>query len=143
MKLALTRRGDYAVRAMIALGRDDGAGWLSAARIAEQMRIPARFLPQIMAELARARLVDSRPGRTGGYRLARLASRISVLEVIEAVEGNARSRTCVLRGAPCGLNGTCDAHVLFAEAHEALLGRLAEAPLTRLIRPTLSAPDRE
>jgi len=132
VKLELTKRGDYAVRAMIALGGADPAGWLSAAAIASQMQIPARFLPQVMADLARARLVLSREGRSGGYRLARAAERISILEVIEAVEGDGRRRSCVMRGAPCGLDGWCIAHPAFAGAQDAFLERLAATTLASL-----------
>ena len=68
MRLELTKAGDYAVRAMIALARNEGSRWLSAADIAASMQIPARFLPQVMAALARARLVDSRAGPGGAIR---------------------------------------------------------------------------
>ena len=70
MKLELTRRGDYAIRAMLALGRAGGAR-LSTPVMAASMNIPVRFLPQVMGDLARAGLVRSRAGRNGGYELAR------------------------------------------------------------------------
>ena len=93
MRLELTKRGDYAVRAMLALARGAGAGatasgLLSARRISDAMAIPVRFLPQVMGDLQRANLVEAAPGRSGGYRLARPATEISLLEVIEAVEGD-------------------------------------------------------
>ena len=65
MKLELTRRGDYAIRAMLALGRAGGAR-LSTPVMAASMNIPVRFLPQVMGDLARAGLVRSRAGRNGG-----------------------------------------------------------------------------
>ena len=76
---------------------------LSVRRIAADQDIPVRFLPRVMADLVAAGIVEGRPGRTGGYRLARPASGISMLEVIEAVEGDSRRRTCVLRGGACRL----------------------------------------
>ena len=102
MRLELTKAGDYAVRAMIALARNEGSRWLSAADIAASMQIPARFLPQVMAALARARLVDSRAGPGGGYTLGRPAEDIGILSIIEAVEGDGRRISCVMRGATCG-----------------------------------------
>lgn len=130
MRLELTRRGDYAVRAMLALAAADAAdGPLSARRIASQMAIPARFVPHVLLDLAAAGLVVARTGRHGGYRLARPATEISLLDVIEAVEGDARRRSCVLRGGPCGLDGYCAVHAVFAAAQDALLEPLASANL--------------
>jgi Rrf2 family protein len=102
--------------------------------IAAAMGIPVRFLPQVMGDLARAGLVEAQTGRTGGYRLRREPSSISVLEVVEAIEGDSRRATCVLRGGPCGLDGTCDVHEVFASAQEALLAPLAATSLADLAR---------
>jgi Rrf2 family protein len=144
MRLELTKRGDYAVRAMLALARGDGGGTspnglLSARRISDAMRIPVRFLPQVLGDLQRASLVEAAPGRSGGYRLTRPAAEISLLEVIEAVEGDTRRRTCVLRGGPCGVDGTCDVHDVFYEGQEALRSTFARATLADLSGPATTA----
>jgi Rrf2 family protein len=132
VKLELTRRGDYAVRAMLALGRARGER-LSTPSIAASMAIPVRFLPQVMGDLARAGLVASQAGRNGGYRLARPAAQIDLLSIIEAVEGDSRRRTCVLRGGPCRRDGPCDVHEVFFAAQDALLGQLADASLASVV----------
>lgn len=129
MRLELTRRGDYAVRAMLALAADHGDGPISARRIAEQMAIPARFVPHVLADLVAAGLVTARTGRLGGYRLARPAAEITLLDVITAVEGDARRRACVLRGIPCGTDGFCAVHPVFMAAQDAMLETLAAATL--------------
>ena len=72
MRLELTRRGDYAVRAMLALARPE-ALQLTAAALAEATAIPAGYVPQVMGDLVRAGLVANRRGRSGGYRLAQPA----------------------------------------------------------------------
>ena len=141
MRLELTRRGDYAVRAMIALAQaEPGDGRLSVRRIAAAMSIPVAFLPQVMHDLMAAGLVDAATGRTGGYRLSRPAADISVLEIIESVEGESRRTSCVLRGSPCGKDGLCDAHGVFFAAQEAMLDRLRAATLGDLGRPDRAAP---
>src|SRR3974377_1277013 len=100
MRLDLTKRTDYATRGMLALARSP-VGLLSSRRIADEMNIPPRFLPQIMGDLTRAGLVEAHPGRAGGSRLARPAEGVTLLRVIEAVEGDAHRQVCVLRGGPC------------------------------------------
>jgi len=148
MRLELTRRGDYAVRAMLALARQPAGELTSARRIAEEMEIPVRFLPQVMSDLGRAGLVEATTGRSGGYRLARPPAEISLLEVVEAVEGDSRRRTCVLRGGPCGTDGHCDVHDVFFAAQDAMLRALSAADLASLprrlggrIRPDPIRPD--
>ena len=123
MRLELTKRGDYAVRAMLALA-GDGDGPLSARRIAAEMAIPPRFLPQVMGDLVRAGLVEGVPGRSGGYRLSHPAAEISLLTIVEAIEGDSRRTSCVLRGGPCRGEGACAVHATFIAAEEGMIAAL-------------------
>ena len=132
MRLELTRRGDYAIRAMLALAAADDDRPVSVRRIAGAMSIPAQILPSVMRDLVRAGLIDALAGRSGGYRLARAAVTISLLSVVEAVEGDTRRQTCVLRGGPCGLDGHCSVHDVFFAAQEAIRAELDGATLDRL-----------
>ncbi len=101
--------------------------------------IPPRFVAQVMAEIVRAGIAEARVGRSGGYRLARDASTITLLEVVEVVEGDPRRRVCVLRDAPCLRDGACDVHSVFAAAQDALLAELARATIAELA----ARPDEE
>ena len=134
MRFELTKRADYAIRAVVALAAAAPAERLSVRRIAADQGIPVRFLPQVMADLVRARLVEGMPGRTGGYRLARPAAALTVLEVIEAIEGDSRRQTCVLRGGPCQLDGTCAIHGVFAATQAGILRQLGGATIASLRR---------
>ncbi len=134
MRLELTKRGDYAIRAALALARAEPGNRLSVRRIAAEMGIPVRFLPQVMADLVRAGLAVAVPGRNGGYVLARPASELTLLDVIEAVEGDSRRQTCVLRGGPCGFNGFCDVHDVFFAAQDSMLRTLSATSLASLPR---------
>ena len=133
MRLELTRRGDYAVRAMLTLARP-GAGQMTAAALAEATAIPSSYVPQVMGDLVRAGLVANRRGRTGGYALAAPPAEITLLAVVEAVEGNGRRRTCVLRGGACRRDGACDVHDVFYRAQEAAFGTLAAVSLADVAR---------
>ena len=132
MRVELTKRADYAIRAVLALARARDGELMSVRRVAEEQQIPVRFLPQVMTDLVRAGLADGVEGRAGGYRIARPAASISLLDIIEAIEGDSRRRSCVLRGGPCAVNGVCDVHEAFMSAQEALLGRLADASVGAL-----------
>lgn len=132
MRLELTRRGDYAIRAVIALARH-APDVVGAAQLADEMAIPRRFVAQVMTEVVRSGIAEARLGRAGGYRLVRSPSDISVLDVVAAVEGDVGRRTCVLRNAPCGRDGTCDVHGVFMAAQDALLAELRDATIESLL----------
>jgi Rrf2 family protein len=132
MRLDLTKRSDYAIRAMLALAKTKD-GLLSSRKIAQEMHIPPRFLPQIMGDLTRAGLVDAHPGRAGGYRLAKPADSVTLLMVIEGVEGDPHRQICVMRGTPCGVDGECGVHYVFYAAEGALLQHLQLATLKSVI----------
>ena len=129
MRLELTRRADYAIRATICLAREGRGRRIPVSEIAQPMEVPKRFLPQIMQDLVQAGLVEGLPGRGGGYRLTHPPGEVSLLEVIESIEGDARRRTCVLSSSNCDEMRPCSVHDLFASAQDALLERLADATI--------------
>jgi Rrf2 family protein len=80
-----TAKADYAVRAAVELAAVGGLA--HAEQIAQAQEIPVNFLENILRDLRRAGIVESRRGQAGGYALARPADQISVADVIRAVEG--------------------------------------------------------
>jgi Rrf2 family protein len=80
-----TAKADYAVRAAVELAA--AGNLLTAEQIAQAQQIPLNFLENILRDLRRAGIVESRRGQAGGYTLARPAPEISVADVIRAVEG--------------------------------------------------------
>ena len=130
MRLELTLRGDYAVRAMLAIAQHDGGGSpLPTRRIAEEMDIPGGFLAHVLGDLVRAGLISGTTGRAGGYRLARPAAQIDLLQVVDAIEGDGQSGRCVLRGGACRLDGICAVHEPFMAATEAMRRELRATSL--------------
>ena len=82
-----TAKADYAVRAAVELAAVGSGDPVKAEQIAEAQSIPLNFLENILAELRRAGVVESRRGAAGGYLLARPAEEITLADVIRAVEG--------------------------------------------------------
>lgn len=132
MQLRLSRRADYAVRAVLALTEEGRL--LPASELARRMDIPPKFLPQIMSALVKKRILLRTLGRHGGYVLARPAHEISVLEVIQAADGEDRMRSCVLRSVACLREGPCAVHPAISEAREAQERVLAAADFGALAR---------
>lgn len=145
MRVTLSLRGDYAVRAMLALAQHERRGAatggevpaldaprLTAGRIATQMRIPQRFVAHVLADLVRAGLVVGSKGRHGGYRLSLPPDKVDLLRIVDAAEPRDLPPRCVLRGIPCDSNGYCAVHDAFSGAGAALHAELARTTLASL-----------
>lgn len=133
MRLELTLRGDYAVRAALAIAMLDGDGPVSTRRIAERMDIPVRYLGHVLGDLVRAGIIVATEGRNGGYRLAAPAADIDLLAVVDAVEERGDPARCVLRGGPCSVDGRCAVHEAFFAATAAMRRELSSASLADLL----------
>lgn len=134
MDLGLTKRGDYAVRAAISLAQGYGNGYRKIREIAEEMDLPLRYTPQILVLLARSGLAEARAGRDGGYRLSRPPEEISLLEVVEAAEGELTSTRCTLRGGPCRWDDRCAVHDAWVAARTAFTDKLRSTTLGEIAR---------
>lgn len=131
MKLVPTRRTDYGIRALLYLAhRYPQPG--KAAEIGAEMDIPIGFLHQVLQELQRSRLVISRPGRTGGYALARPPETVTIRAIVEALEGPLEAQECALRGGPCHWDDVCALHWVWSGAQHALIKALESATLAQV-----------
>ncbi|MEN8040120.1 MAG: Rrf2 family transcriptional regulator [Actinomycetota bacterium] len=127
MRLEITRKTDLAIRAIIELSSEDGP--VRAAKLAEAIGATPQFAPQVMAPLVRAGWVVSYPGPKGGHELVADLDALSVLDVVEAVEGATVDGQCVLQGTPCPTTEFCALHHAWVEARELLLGKLSATSL--------------
>ena len=132
--LALTRRGDYAVRAALCLARGGGDGrYVKIREVAATMALPASYTPQVLRLLAEAGLAEARAGRDGGYRLTRPPGEVALLEVVEAAEGLFTLERCILRGGPCHWEQACAVHAAWSAAVQACRDSLGQTTLADLV----------
>ena len=132
--LTLNKRGDYAVRAAISLGKAFGASRYRKIReVAEEMDLPARYTPQILNLLLKAGIAEARAGQQGGYRLVRSPDEISLLEIVEAAEGPLRPERCTLSGGPCHWESMCALHPIWDRASTALVDVLRGTTLASVV----------
>jgi len=122
VRLEVTRKSDLAVRSLRALGAANTL--VKGPALAELVGTSAGFVAQALTPLVRAGWVHSEPGPTGGYSLATDLGDISVLAVIEAVEGPTDGGQCVLADHACDQAGTCALHVPWQTARAELLRQL-------------------
>jgi Rrf2 family cysteine metabolism transcriptional repressor len=117
--MRLTARSEYGLLALIDLGVRYGEGPVSAREVSERQGIPLKFLEQLLAAMRKAGLVSASRGAHGGFTLTREPDQISVLEVVEALEGPLAPTSCD-GGQLCGRSGACAAAGVWSNATEAL-----------------------
>lgn len=92
--MLFSTKAEYGVRLMVELGRQRGAGPVSLNAVAETENLPLSYLEHLVAKLRKAGLVTSTRGAHGGYSLARPAEEITMVEVVEALEGQIAPMEC-------------------------------------------------
>jgi Rrf2 family transcriptional regulator, cysteine metabolism repressor len=129
----LTAKSEYGVLASIDLACNYGEGPVSAREIAERRAIPPRFLEQLFVSLRRAGIVTAVRGAHGGFTLTREPSQITVLDVVEALEGPLTASVCDSeRESVCVKSGSCAAAPVWAKATNALRDVFASTTLAAL-----------
>jgi Rrf2 family transcriptional regulator, cysteine metabolism repressor len=122
--ISITSKSPYAVLALAELGRSGGSGPVPIGELARRREVPVQFLEQLFAVLRRGGIISSQRGVKGGYRFAREPATVSVLEVVELLDG------------PLGR----DSQGVFADASEAARKVLAATTIADVIeRETLDA----
>ncbi len=102
----------------------DAGGRVKGGDLATALETTRGFVPQVLGPLVAAGWVCSDPGPTGGYRLTARLQDVTVLEVVEAVEGPTDLGRCVVADRPCGSHGQCALHVAWARARGELMTSL-------------------
>ncbi len=92
--MLFSTKAEYGVRLLVALARREGAGPIPLATLAESEALPLAYLEHLAAKLREHELILSQRGARGGYSLARPASQIAMLEVVQALEGPIAPMEC-------------------------------------------------
>ena len=132
--MQLTRAADYAVRVMIHLAGLPPETRASRSELAEAADCPNQFLSKVLQSLSRAGLVSSHRGNTGGFELSSSHRNVSVLQIVEAIEGPLRLNLCISSEYDCERQGWCPAHSVWVQAQMAMAGVLQHATIGDLAR---------
>jgi Rrf2 family protein len=132
--MQLTRSADYAVRAMLDIAdqTDREEGRARTHMVAQRQDIPPALLAKLVPLLVRAGLLDSQRGARGGLSLARPASNISMLEIVEAIEGPIAVNRCTATPVQCDRVDLCAVHPVWQQAQDYLVDLLRSTSLQDL-----------
>jgi Rrf2 family protein len=122
--MQITRQADYAVRAMLYLAKLEPTQRAATSQIAEEQKIPPSFLAKIISQLSIAGLIHTSRGARGGVVLSKPAAAISLLEVVEAIDGPISLNECTLTPAICEFSDDCPMHKIWCETQDELVNKL-------------------
>ena len=125
--MQITRQADYAIRAVLYLSRLGPNQRAATSTVAQEQRIPPSFLAKIISQLSIAGLLHTSRGARGGVSLARDAKEISLLDVVEAIDGPILLNECVGENGTCTFEDKCPLHSIWCEAQVDLVKRLKVA----------------
>src|SRR5689334_16312691 len=137
--MKLTTKGRFAVTAMLDLALHGAEGPVTLAGISERQKISLSYLEQLFGKLRRRELVESVRGPGGGYHLARDASRVTVAEIVSAVDETLDSTQCGGR-ENCQGESRCMTHDLWEELNATVYGFLKGVTLAQLVDKQRTKP---
>jgi Rrf2 family protein len=140
--MQITRMADYATRVLIHLAALPAGTRANRVTLAKLADVPMEFLGKVLQALTRARLIYSHRGVNGGFELARASSGISMLDIVEAIEGPIILNVCTSHPDACPRQWWCAAHDVWADAQDALKKVLAAATVDQLAQKSIAAQDR-
>ncbi|MBE0428298.1 MAG: Rrf2 family transcriptional regulator [Thermoleophilia bacterium] len=132
----LTRQSDYGVRAVLHLANLPYGKVVQTKEIAARQVIPSKYLPSIIRTLARAGLIRTLRGNQGGVMLARPPEDLSVLEVIEAVEGPISLVPCLRSPEQCVHQDSCTFRPVCENVQNSLIAQLHNTTFADLVSRT-------
>lgn len=130
--MELTRKGEYAIRGIVYLASRPGDQVCLLSEIAAAVDVPQTFLAKIFQQFSKIGLVRSYRGTGGGFMLGRAAEKISLLEVVEAVEGPIIPNRCVTGEGECNRSSACNVHPVWVMVQSQVRDILAKVTLKEL-----------
>ncbi|MFN2298623.1 MAG: RrF2 family transcriptional regulator [Anaerolineales bacterium] len=132
--MEITRQADYAIRAILYLAENEKKGRAPTNLIASAKHIPPSFLAKIISQLSVAGLVNTSRGARGGVTLSRPSDEITLLEVIEAIDGPISINECALDLSVCEFGKTCLVGPVWCKLQEELVSRLKAVTFRQLVK---------
>ena len=132
--LRVTKLTDYATVVLTALAARPGSV-ASATDLAEQAGLEVPTVAKLLKPLAQAGLVEGFRGTNGGYRLARPAAEISLVEIVEAMEGPLGMTECSLHAGACGIEQSCGVRANWRRINDVVADALRGVTLAQMLAP--------
>jgi len=141
MTVLFSKKCEYALQALQLMAEFHGDGTVSADQIAYQLDIPKEFISKILQSLAKSDIIISQRGNAGGFKLGRDPENISLIDIVENIDGTGAFENCVIGHLNCNSAEPCSMHEVWAPMRNEL-NRFMASTCLQNINPkrTLKGP---
>ena len=122
--MKITRACDYTIRALVFMARHPMGTAFMRSDLAKKCCVPDSFLGKILQSLAKSDILTSERGKKGGFRLGMTPDKISMYDILVAVDGPLNINNCLDEKDPCCFMCECNAHVMWNDIQEILVEKL-------------------
>ena len=132
--MQITRQADYAIRAVMYISKLSPNERAATSQIAQEQHIPPSFLAKIISQLSIAGLLQTSRGARGGVTLAKSPEEITLLDVVEAIDGPILLNDCVGEHSTCSFGSSCAMKPVWCDAQHELVNRLGTTNFAELAK---------
>ena len=138
MPVLFSRACEYALRALFEMARHPEQEFWTVQELAKRTDTPAPFLAKTFQSLVKGEILFSTKGRHGGFAFARMPQKISLMEIVELIDGPALANNCALGLAECSSNAPCPFHAQWNDMRAAISNSLRSQTLVQGTMQTTS-----
>jgi len=127
----LSKTSKYAFRILVHMAKDE-KGLYSAQQLHKDIDVPERYLRRLLTDLSKSGFIKSTQGRQGGFTFARDISTITLLQIVEAIDGLESINECILGYKTCAFNHLCPMHDVWEETKLKVIETLSKTTLREI-----------
>lgn len=110
MTVFFSKKCEYALQAILLMAASDDDCVCPAEEISNKLNIPKEFISKILQSLTESGMIESKKGKSGGFKLAKHPSKIKLIDIVDAIDGLDSFNVCVLGFPNCSDNNPCPLH---------------------------------
>lgn len=138
MTVFFSKKCEYALQAILYMAAKDEQCVCPAEEISKKLNIPKEFISKILQSLTESGIIESRKGKSGGFTLAKLPSKIKLIDIVEAIDGLQSFETCVLGFPKCSPDNPCPVHDQWGELRVKAYEMLSSETIDKFKEKTLN-----
>lgn len=138
MTVIFSKKCELALQAVLFLSIKKDKRIFNATEVSKELRVPKEFVSKVLQILTNSGIIGSKKGKNGGFYLAKSASRIKLIDIVEAIDGLDVFNNCVLGFPGCSVESPCPVHDKWGKLRDEAFKMLSESSLEQLKEKTLN-----
>lgn len=142
MTVLFSKKCEYGVQAVLYLAAKSGTGTIPAKEIAKKLNIPKEFIAKILQNLTESGIIASKKGKAGGFYLIKNPKKVTLIDIVAAIDGLEIFNTCILGFPECNPYNPCPLHDKWGQLRKVAYQILTDETIDTFRDRTLKKLDR-